>query len=78
MKRNLLAKVVLSVLPVFMVACNESGSVQEQDLTVWVDPFIGSGSLDSISLPSNTFPGATVPFGMVQLSPDTQEKIYAT
>lgn len=47
----------------------------KEDLTVWVDPFIGSGALDSISLPSNTFPGATVPFGMVQLSPDTQEDI---
>lgn len=48
---------------------------QKEDLTAWVDPFIGSGALDSISLPSNTFPGATVPFGMVQLSPDTQKDI---
>lgn len=50
----------------------------EEDLTVWVDPFIGSGALDSLSLPSNTFPGATVPFGMVQLSPDTQKDIFST
>lgn len=60
------------------VSCGSSGAAGEKDLTVWVDPFIGSGSLDSASLPSNTFPGATVPFGLVQLSPDTQEKIYAT
>jgi predicted alpha-1,2-mannosidase len=31
-----------------------------------VDPFIGTGA------EGHTFPGATVPFGMVQLSPDTQ------
>lgn len=48
---------------------------QKEDFTAWVDPFIGSGALDSISLPSNTFPGAPVPFGMVQLSPDTQKDI---
>jgi len=33
-----------------------------------VDPFIGTGG------EGHTFPGATVPFGMVQLSPDTQIK----
>src|SRR5580658_445977 len=31
-----------------------------------VDPFIGTGP------DGHTFPGATSPFGMVQLSPDTQ------
>ena len=31
-----------------------------------VDPFVGTGP------DGHTFPGATVPFGMVQLSPDTQ------
>jgi len=33
-----------------------------------VDPFIGSGG------EGHTFPGAVVPFGMIQLSPDTQIK----
>lgn len=37
-----------------------------QDLTRWVNPFIGTGGH------GHTFPGATVPFGMVQLSPDTR------
>ena len=32
----------------------------------YVDPFIGTGAH------GHTFPGATVPFGMVQLSPDTR------
>ncbi|WP_287810047.1 GH92 family glycosyl hydrolase [Kosmotoga sp.] len=34
----------------------------------YVDPFIGTGGH------GHTFPGATVPFGMVQLSPDTDIK----
>jgi predicted alpha-1,2-mannosidase len=37
-----------------------------KDLTRYVDPFIGTGGH------GHTFPGATVPFGMVQLSPDTR------
>jgi predicted alpha-1,2-mannosidase len=35
-----------------------------QRLTSYVDPFIGTGGH------GHTYPGATVPFGMVQLSPD--------
>jgi putative alpha-1,2-mannosidase len=38
----------------------------QQDLTQYVDPFIGTGGH------GHTFPGATMPFGMVQLSPDTR------
>jgi predicted alpha-1,2-mannosidase len=39
---------------------------QARDLTRWVNPFIGTGGH------GHTFPGATMPFGMVQLSPDTR------
>lgn len=35
-------------------------------LTRWVNPFVGTGGH------GHTFPGATLPFGMVQLSPDTR------
>src|SRR6266540_1925793 len=38
--------------------------VSAQRLTKYVDPFIGTGGH------GHTYPGATVPFGMVQLSPD--------
>ena len=38
----------------------------QQDLTRYVDPFIGTAGH------GHTFPGATRPFGMVQLSPDTR------
>lgn len=42
------------------------------DFTKRVDPFIGTGAVDG-GLSGNNYPGATVPFGMVQLSPDTNE-----
>lgn len=38
----------------------------QQSLTRHVDPFIGTGGH------GHTYPGATMPFGMVQLSPDTR------
>ena len=41
-------------------------AVQAKDYTGRVDPFIGTGA------DGNTFPGASYPFGGVQLSPDTQ------
>ncbi len=39
-----------------------------------VDPFIGTGR--GPGGPVNLFPGATMPFGMVQLSPDTEDHGY--
>ncbi len=41
-------------------------TAQTRDFTKWVNPFIGTGGH------GHTFPGATMPFGMVQLSPDTR------
>lgn len=38
----------------------------QTDYSRYVDPFIGTGGH------GHTYPGATVPFGMVQLSPDTR------
>ncbi|MDR2086466.1 MAG: GH92 family glycosyl hydrolase [Dysgonamonadaceae bacterium] len=37
----------------------------------YVNPFIGTGAVAN-SLSGNNYPGATSPFGMVQLSPDTR------
>jgi predicted alpha-1,2-mannosidase len=42
------------------------GSVDIPDNVRYVNPFIGTGGH------GHTFPGATLPFGMVQLSPDTR------
>ncbi|BDD05460.1 GH92 family glycosyl hydrolase [Aureibacter tunicatorum] len=38
--------------------------IEKEDPTSFVDPFVGTGSW------GHTYPGATVPHGMVQLSPD--------
>ncbi len=40
---------------------------KDAHFTDFVDPFIGTGGL------GHTFPGASLPFGMVQLSPDTRK-----
>ena len=38
----------------------------QKDFTVYVNPFIGTGGH------GHTYPGASMPFGMMQLSPDTR------
>jgi len=43
-----------------------TAAAQSRDYTRHVNPFIGTGGH------GHTFPGATMPFGMVQLSPDTR------
>ncbi|MBP5731602.1 MAG: glycoside hydrolase family 92 protein, partial [Bacteroidaceae bacterium] len=40
--------------------------------TDYINPFIGTGRIEG-ALRGNNYPGATVPFGLVQLSPDTRE-----
>lgn len=61
------------VILVLLLSCstgNESVEIDpvsaERDYTGLVNPFIGTGGH------GHTFPGATLPFGMVQLSPDTR------
>lgn len=44
------------------ISCNKNN----KELFTYVNPFIGTGGH------GHTFPGATVPFGMVQLSPDSR------
>ncbi|MFI1772046.1 GH92 family glycosyl hydrolase [Thalassobellus citreus] len=44
--------------------CEYTKPINTLSLTHYVNPFIGTDG------PGNTYPGATVPFGMVQLSPD--------
>ena len=43
-----------------------SGQGQNKDFTQYADPMVGTGGH------GHTFPGAVIPFGMVQLSPDTR------
>ncbi len=45
--------------------CKTYSQTRQKSVLNYVDPFIGTG------FHGHTFPGATVPFGMVQVSPDT-------
>lgn len=58
-------KSLLKLLVLLLVSCGFCSGVNAQSYTKYVDPFIGT------SATGHTFPGATVPFGMVQLSPET-------
>ncbi len=57
---------ILSVLVIAVVASCTLLGAPAGDYSRWVNPFIGTGGH------GHTFPGATTPFGMVQLSPDTR------
>ncbi|MDE6085358.1 MAG: alpha-mannosidase, partial [Muribaculaceae bacterium] len=60
MKPNLLPVIALAVL------CWSCGSHQTKTPVELADPMVGTG------FHGHTFPGATTPFGAVQLSPDTR------
>lgn len=69
MKLKSMMKRLVNLLAAFILSVN---CISAQNLTRWINPFIGTGAVQS-SLSGNNYPGATVPFGMVQLSPDTRE-----
>ncbi len=54
----------------FLISCQNQNppieDLDDQNFTQYVNPFIGTGGH------GHTYPGATLPFGMVQLSPDTR------
>jgi len=52
----------LLILTIFTFSC----TVEKESVLDYVDPFIGTG------FHGHTYPGASVPFGAVQLSPDTR------
>ncbi|MGX1930002.1 GH92 family glycosyl hydrolase [Flagellimonas sp. 2504JD4-2] len=58
----------VSIVSLFVLSCSqEKNAPQKQiDALGYVDPFIGTG------FHGHTFPGAVLPHGMVQLSPDTR------
>ena len=60
---KLLKILLLFLLPVVWASCTDKSSKSPVD---YVDPFIGTG------FHGHTYPGATVPYGAVQLSPDTR------
>lgn len=56
-------KLIVLILAIGLIS---SSCSQKKDYTQFVDLFIGTGA------DGNTYPGASMPFGGVQLSPDTQ------
>src|SRR6185369_15666626 len=55
---------ILSIVCLVLLSCLSVSA--QRDLTRYVNPFLGTWGH------GHTFPGAVVPFGMVQLSPDTR------
>ncbi|WP_118194804.1 GH92 family glycosyl hydrolase [Albibacterium indicum] len=64
MKKYIHSILMAAILPLV-------GFAQQTPLTQYVKPLIGTAKM------GHTFPGATVPFGSVQLSPDTDTIPYA-
>ena len=50
-------------------------TTRADDYTQFVNPFIGTQTDETGSLSGSTFPGATLPQGMVQLSPETEQMV---
>lgn len=82
--KNCKKQIILFTVIIFavLIGCNDKTSetnsdnesittTNMQDLAKYVDPMIGTAKM------GHTYPGATVPFGSVQLSPDTDTVPYA-
>lgn len=59
------------ILPLCLIVVFMSSVNAQTNLTNFVNPFIGTDNM------GHTYPGATVPFGMVQLSPETDSIPYS-
>ncbi|OXB21731.1 sugar hydrolase [Flavobacterium tructae] len=62
----------LSFLIFGYTANAQKKTIEKRDLIQYVDPMIGTAKM------GHTYPGATVPFGSVQLSPETDTIAYST
>lgn len=67
MKRILTITLLISTLTSLAQVKPTKGYLQ------YVNPFIGTGAVDTNSLSGSNFPGPTTPFAFVQLSPDTRD-----
>ncbi|MGY8909546.1 MAG: GH92 family glycosyl hydrolase, partial [Flavobacteriales bacterium] len=70
----MIKKVVFVLLAIVLVSCDSNQSKKEslsasKDFTKYVNPMIGTSKMGHV------FPGATAPFGMVQLSPQTNFEV---
>ncbi len=66
-----MVKLVLLTLPLYLIAA--LGALAADDrLSSYIRPFVGTQG------EGNTYPGPSAPFGMVQLSPDTDKELWET
>ena len=63
---RLIQLISIFILGFFALSCSENSKFANKSAYDFVNPFIGTGGH------GHTFPGATTPYGMVQLSPDTR------
>ncbi len=59
-------RLIVSIGTAALLCACVAGNKETKDYTAYVNPFIGTGGH------GHTFPGAVVPFGMIQPSPDTR------
>jgi len=63
-------KLIMLTFLLVVISCTTKNPPSENDYTILVDPMIGT------DWNGHTFPGATLPNGMVQLSPDTKTQTW--
>ena len=74
MKQKMKAKhssLLATLLLLPLILCAQTAN----DYTQYVNPFIGTQTDETGALSGSTFPGATMPQGMVQLSPETEQMV---
>ena len=75
--RNTLLAIAIALCTMSLQAEAQTtgNNVGTPDYTVFVNPFIGTQTDETGALSGSTFPGATMPQGMVQLSPETENMV---
>ncbi len=74
-KQHMLKRTIIYLLLGIIISCNNTKTTEQLDITSnkdytqYVNPFIGTSKMGHV------FPGATAPFGMVQLSPQTNFEV---
>lgn len=68
-----MTKKAFTLIASFLISYLGANAQSSANLIQYINPFIGTGAVDASSLSGSNFPGATTPFGFVQLSPDTQD-----
>jgi predicted alpha-1,2-mannosidase len=71
MKLRVIVAIMCTIVASGAAITTTAGATPAHDLAGYVDPLIGTGSGGEHVGNVDAFPGATVPFGMVQFSPDT-------